>query len=196
MIGNQFLHCLGVLLGAREAATQLSAVETARLVELATTSKQVVEIGVFEGATSRRLIARMPAGGRIYCVDPFFPGRLGVAYGLWITRSQVRRARRRDVECQIVRRLSHDFAPTAPADLDLVFIDGDHRYEAVQRDWADWSAKVKVGGAIALHDSVVIPGRCKESSGPVMLVKQLGRKPPGFEMTDAVDTLTVYRRLS
>ena len=36
--------------------------------------------------------------------------------------------------------------------LDLVYIDGDHRYESVKQDIEDWLPKVKKGGYISGHD--------------------------------------------
>lgn len=36
--------------------------------------------------------------------------------------------------------------------IDLLFIDGDHTYEAVKRDLELWSPKVKSGGIILMHD--------------------------------------------
>lgn len=36
--------------------------------------------------------------------------------------------------------------------LDLVYIDGDHRYDYVKKDILSWASKVKVGGIIAGHD--------------------------------------------
>ena len=194
MIGNQALHCLAVLSGLRPAATQLSAGETDLLVKLAEKSHRVVEIGVFEGVTSRRMLERMPSGGRLTCVDPFFSGRLGLAYGLWITQSQLRRAARADVGVRIERKLSHELAPEFADDIDLVFIDADHAYAAVKRDWQEWSSKVRRGGFIALHDSQVVPGRCPETSGPVKLVRELGNEPEGFLLQETRDTITVYRR--
>ena len=196
MIGNQLLHCAGVLLGLRSAATQLSAPETEILLDLAKAAENVAEIGVFEGLTSRRMIEVMPSGSRMFCVDPFFAGRLGVAYGELITRSQIRRAARSDVHVEVVRKLSHEFAPEMQLPLDLIFIDADHSYSAVRRDWQDWSPKVRVGGRIALHDSQPMVGRCPETCGPVSLVRELGDTPPGFEKETTRDTITVFRRTS
>ncbi|GHC05593.1 hypothetical protein [Thermomonas carbonis] len=39
-------------------------------------------------------------------------------------------------------------------------------------------------------------GRCPETSGPVRLVRELGSTPPGFELQETRDTITVYRRVS
>lgn len=195
MIGRQALHCAGVLLRLVPAATQLSDDETALLQDLASQASSVAEIGVFEGVTTRRMIERMPSGSTIYGLDPFFPGRLGVSYGYWITRAEIRRAARKDVQCILLRRLSYDVAPDFNVSLDLVFIDADHSYDAVRRDWDDWSVKIVPGGYIALHDSQPVPGRCRETVGPVRLVRELGDRPSGFELAFVVDSLTAYRRV-
>jgi predicted O-methyltransferase YrrM len=38
--------------------------------------------------------------------------------------------------------------------LDLLFIDGDHSYEGVKADFANYSSLVRPGGLIVLHDIV------------------------------------------
>ena len=40
----------------------------------------------------------------------------------------------------------------APGSLDLVFLDGDHTYDAVKEDIAAWLPKVRRGGVLAGHD--------------------------------------------
>lgn len=196
MIGNQVFHSIAVIAGLRPAATQLSELETDLIRELSSTSRTVTEIGVFEGLTSRRIMQNMPEGGDLYCIDPFIPGRLGIAYGYWITLSQTRRARRPDVNLHVIRKFSYDSLTDVRQELDLIFIDADHSYKSVKRDWEEWSPKVKVGGRLALHDSQPMPGRCPETSGPVRLVRELGPTPPGFELQETRDTITVYRRVS
>jgi predicted O-methyltransferase YrrM len=50
--------------------------------------------------------------------------------------------------------------------LDFLFIDGDHRYESVKRDFALYSPMVRPGGLIAFHDIVAVsePGFVREVS--------------------------------
>jgi len=36
--------------------------------------------------------------------------------------------------------------------IDFLFIDGDHRYEGVKRDWESWEPLVRPGGLVAFHD--------------------------------------------
>src|SRR5947209_11525406 len=62
------------LLGLRKARTSDSEEELALLSRWAAGSKNVIEVGVFEGVASARMAAALPADGRIFLVDPFFPG--------------------------------------------------------------------------------------------------------------------------
>jgi predicted O-methyltransferase YrrM len=50
--------------------------------------------------------------------------------------------------------------------VDLLFIDGDHSYEGVRRDFDLYSPLVRKGGMIALHD--IVPG-------PTVLVGEVPR---------------------
>lgn len=53
----------------------------------------------------------------------------------------------------LMRALSVDAAPEfADRSLDFVYIDGNHRYEAVLEDLAAWARKVKKGGLLGGHD--------------------------------------------
>ena len=42
-------------------------------------------------------------------------------------------------------------APAAGG-FDFVFVDADHSYEGVSKDWEAWNGRVKVGGFMAFHD--------------------------------------------
>jgi predicted O-methyltransferase YrrM len=41
---------------------------------------------------------------------------------------------------------------------DFLFIDGDHTYDSVRKDWDNYSPMVREGGIIALHDILPRPG--------------------------------------
>lgn len=51
------------------------------------------------------------------------------------------------IECD-----SHEFARMFCSPVHLVFVDGSHSYEAASGDLKLWSAKIPVGGIIAIHD--------------------------------------------
>ena len=73
MIGKTLRHYLGVLRGAELPQTQTSCAERDLLGEYLSGKKSIVEIGVFEGLTSRVLAAASDSDAIIYGVDPFFP---------------------------------------------------------------------------------------------------------------------------
>jgi Methyltransferase domain len=58
----------------------------------------------------------------------------------------------------LIKGESTEIAKTfADCSLDIVFIDGDHREEAVLADIAAWLPKIRYGGTISGHDCEVIP---------------------------------------
>ena len=66
--------------------------------------------------------------------------------------------------------------------IDLLFIDANHEYESVLRDFNDWFRFVKKGGVVALHD---VGG---EFEGPLRVVAEK-LKPPLFDAVRLVDSL-------
>lgn len=106
---------------------------------------KVVEIGVDDGSTTRPLLVGVRAtDGHLWSVDPApcYAAQEMVAGSelghLW-TFENVR---------------SQEFAPRAPHDLDLVFIDGDHSYEGVKSDWLLYEPLVRAGGLVLFHDKM------------------------------------------
>jgi hypothetical protein len=53
---------------------------------------------------------------------------------------------------KLIRKKAVDSLSDIPNDLDLVYIDGDHTYEAVAEDIKLWEPKVRPGGIIGGHD--------------------------------------------
>jgi hypothetical protein len=66
--------------------------------------------------------------------------------------------------------------------IDLLFIDANHEYAAVLRDFEDWSPFVKQGGVIAFHDVG------EQFEGPRRVVADR-LKMPGFGPVSVIDTL-------
>ena len=130
--------------------------------------KNVAEIGVFQGAFSLMLRQRFPAA-HLWLIDPWrhlpeLKGLVGSMHrrGKTPERNQVFWDRMyRDIQAMfqndpnvtILRKLSAEAAADVPDDsLDIVHIDGDHRYEAVCQDIKLWLPKVKHGGLVTGHD--------------------------------------------
>jgi hypothetical protein len=114
------------------------------------------EIGVKSGRNIAELLLRCPDTDWL-AVDPWT--RTG-GYSHW-SSGQVRRNEQQfdDVmshhpgkikKLKMTSRQAEVYV--ADSSLDLVFIDGDHSYEAVKEDIALWTPKVREGGIIAGHD--------------------------------------------
>jgi hypothetical protein len=127
-----------------------------------------VEVGSWAGRTA---IAMAGAGALVWCVDTW-EGSVGDPVD--DTERMVRQAGGPDnvfrVFCRNVgparlfrsvfpcRGPSALWADVFPYLADLVFIDGDHRYEAVRADIAGWLPKVRPGGVLCGHDCGVFEG--------------------------------------
>jgi predicted O-methyltransferase YrrM len=193
---------LALLLGL-PARTSVTAVEAGLLVDLAHGRTSVVEVGVYQGATSARLAAAMAPDGCLWLVDSFtrstLPERLvGLSFNHRLARRSVRPFRDR---VRFVRQTSVAAARglelEAPAD--LIFVDADHSYEAVRADFLAWGPHLAPAGAMAFHDSRLCSARpdLTWDTGPVRLATEILRGDHGsWEMAGAADSVTAFRRRS
>jgi predicted O-methyltransferase YrrM len=141
---------------ARDIGTDMSEEELMRLFELALAAPpgaSALEIGSYLGASSCYLAAGLAAnGGHLYCVDTW--------------RNETMTEGERDTYDEFfanTRRFAHTITPlrTRSADLvetdiatplSLVFVDGDHAYEAVAGDFEMAGRLLAPEGVIAFHD--------------------------------------------
>lgn len=193
--GRELIHWLRHFAGLDPARTQVSLAEREQLGEAARNARCIVELGVFEGATAAMLRKTMHPEGMLTCIDPFPKGRLGISFQYAVARREVDRAGGAGV--RFLRTTSDEAAPGWSAPIDLLFIDADHSYPAVRRDWEEWTPWVRIDGIVALHDSRVHPGgRAVETTGPVRLVREIEAMAGPFVKIDEVDSLTLWRRRS
>jgi predicted O-methyltransferase YrrM len=130
--------------------------------------RSVVEIGTASGGTLFMLTQVAAADATIVSVD--LPGgRLGGEtsslrhrYPLWRTRLY-RGFARDDQTVHVIRADAHkvstvrDVQRRLPAgSVDFLFIDGDHSYQGIRRDFEFYSPLVREGGLVAFHD--IVPG--------------------------------------
>ena len=78
LIGSAAFHYIGVVAGLYRPETQTTQAEREVLASFLPGAKRIVEIGVFEGFTTRMLAEHADADSIIYGIDPFFVGRLGI----------------------------------------------------------------------------------------------------------------------
>lgn len=192
MIGRVFFHYAAVMCGIDEPQTQTTQAERDLLTRYLPGRKRIVEIGVFEGFTTRVLADHADSDATIYGVDPFFTGRIGVSWGLGIASAH-NREHLRSGRLKFVKTLSTDVGTQAPAEVDYVFIDGDHSLDAIRVDWAFWSARLAPNGVIVLHDTLLSNGRTAEF-GSHRYFRDHIRHDPRFEIVAQVDSLSVMSK--
>ena len=126
---------------------------------------QAVEIGTHRGAYAGQLLERWQ-GQTLWCVDPW-----GIPPGC---ESQMKfydpGGRTREDDYKEVQRLARKHPRLRPlravsavavetftdGTLDFVFVDGDHRRQAVADDLRLWWPKLRPGGILAGHDIVML----------------------------------------
>ena len=143
------VHLIRCVVGLDGPYSQVSEQELQMLLKYSRNASVICEIGPYEGKTSVAFAKNTT--GKVYSVDPCFKGRLGIPYGYWIARLHSTRSDTRNLV--FLQGFSKEVAATFKLPIDFLFIDGDHSYEAVKIDWANWYPKIVEGGIIALHDS-------------------------------------------
>jgi predicted O-methyltransferase YrrM len=181
--------------GLRPPVAQHTLSEHQTLEKYARGRKRIVEIGVAEGASAVALRTAMSAEGTLYLVDPFHLSRVRMLNFL-------RRAARRAVsgnggaEIVWIEAFSHDAVREWNRPIDLVLIDGDHRENAVNQDWKDWTPHVVENGVVVFHDARVFPnGWTSAEYGPVRFVDRMFRNSTcDWMILEEIDSLVVVGR--
>lgn len=120
--------------------------------------KTGAEIGVQKGRYSKFLCAYIP-GLKLYCIDPW------LAYDEYVEQHdaqgqialneflEIAKQRLAPYNCEFIREFSMKAVQRfCDNSLDFVFIDGNHSFQYVVNDIAEWSKKVRPGGIISGHD--------------------------------------------
>ena len=181
------------LLRLAPAGTQLSPAERDCLVRRARGRRAIVEIGVYHGASTALLAHAMAPGGTLVAIDPHPAGRLGISFERLVARREVARAGPAG-EVRWLRLTSHAAAVAWPGRADCIFVDGDHSWNGIARDWADWSPRIDAGGVILLHDSRSVPWRPDHDA--VRFTNEIVAADARFRHLESVETLSAWERLA
>ena len=128
-----------------------------------------VEVGTHRGEFAAHLLSSWP--GRLTCVDHYAAG-YDPADPAALGDRAADEAEARALLAPFGARADFLKEPSpaaaarfADGSLDLVYVDGDHRYEAVLADLLAFWPKVRPGGFLAGHD-VICPGEHAGGHGP------------------------------
>lgn len=187
---------LKYIFGLYEPFTQTTEKEREAVAKYASGKRSAIEIGVFEGVNTVIVGQHIDPSAKVYGIDPFFKGRLGLCYHEYIARINIRRHKVGN-KVILIAKLSADAVRDTPAEADFIFIDGDHSYNGIKNDWELYSKKIVPGGIIALHDTSVPdfdPGR--RSLESIRFFEEVIKYDNDFERLETVDSLNVLRKKS
>ena len=106
--------------------------------------KNVLEIGVFEGETSVKMIEALPIGGKYTGIDindyrKLDFNKAGKGWNFILGES-----------IKVLANMpEHHF--------DFIFVDGDHSWDNILPEFKEIERVIKPGGVIAYHDSIHLP---------------------------------------
>lgn len=178
-------------MGTAYPQTQVTPREQELLRQYSQGKSRLVEIGVFEGSTTRLLAEAMASDAELFAVDPFPTGKAGICWGKWIARLEAAKVPA-SKRIRFVETYSWKAVSMISGEFDFVFLDGDHSLEGIQHDWGDWSRRLTRNGIIALHDSIVPPhdpgvaqlGSCQFFASHIS-------KDPDVEILEQADSLSI-----
>jgi len=151
----------------------------------------IVEIGSWKGRSTICLaLGSMSVGGeKVYAVDPHkalaeegYPEDTEAEF-----RKNISEAR---VETHVIPMVmtSEEAAQGWHQPVRLLWIDGDHRYEQVKRDFLLWEPHVVEGGVVAMHDTI-------RKKGPKRVLWEGIFRSDRFQEISIVDNITAARKV-
>ena len=174
---------------------------------------RIVEIGSWLGRSSFLLAIGIKNRSNpiLYCIDPFDTKgdalysdtlvQIAAKLPCSIQDQFTMNLKRKGVYhlVKVLVGYSSDFASKFSQKIDLLFIDGNHEYEAVLRDFEDWSTFIKPGGVIVLHDvdfdPVGNPTGDEDFVGPGLVAKEKIIQNPYWDEVTLVDNMLFAKRV-
>ena len=127
-----------------------------------TSPGRIVEIGSFRGRSTIVLAKAAPEGVEVIAIDPHAGTDRGPqeiettsATGDADHERFLENLERAGVRERVrhVREFSHDAHAAVEGEIDVLYVDGAHRYGPARDDIVTWGARVKPGGQMLIHDS-------------------------------------------
>ena len=155
---------------------------------------RIVEIGSFRGRSTIVLAASAPDGVEVVAIDPHAgndrgPGEIDGYVAEAATDRDVFRANL--ARAGVADRVRHVAALSSAAHadvsdpIDVLFVDGAHRYAPARADIHEWGARVRNGGTLLIHDSFSSVG----VTLAIMRELMFGRR---FRYAGRARSLTIY----
>lgn len=157
----------------------------------------IVEIGSFRGRSAIVLATAARPGVEVVAIDPHAgndagpqeidrPASAGQAdHEVFLANLEAAGVRDR---IRYVREFSHDALDQVEGDVDLLYIDGAHRYAPARDDIRRWGDRVAADGTLLIHDSF-------SSVGVTLAILTSLLLSPRFRYLGRAQSMARYRRV-
>lgn len=151
-----FLQKNSILRKGDKIYTHLTKEEKMLLSKLASNIRDgyALEIGSYLGASAFFIAAGLKGSSKLICIDTWT--NIAMSEGMRDTYNEfVENTRDLQEKIIMIRGLSYeviDKVKQITKEMDLLFIDGDHSYDGVKKDWDLYFPLVKKGGYVIFHD--------------------------------------------
>ncbi len=159
---------------------------------------RIVEIGSFRGRSTIALARAAPEGVTVVAIDPHAGNDRGPQELDGFAAEAVEDSvvfRRNLAAAGVAERVEHIALPSQEAlnsvqgSVDLLFVDGAHRYRAALADLRTWGDRVADGGTMLVHDAF-------SSVGVTLALGRSTALGTRFRYSGRVGSLAEYRRTS
>ena len=157
---------------------------------------RVVEIGSYRGRSTIVLATAVPEGCEVVAVDPhagtdrgpeeYHGKELEAERDHFAFEENLARAGVRD-RVTYLRKWSHDAVDDIDGEIQLLYIDGAHRYQPARDDIRSYGARVAPGGTLLIHDSFSSKG----VTAAILRTLTFGRR---WRYVGRVGSMTEFRR--
>lgn len=195
-------HQLDILLNN---PVYLASQEVRTLAKYARLSKNcIVEIGCAYGASTAVLLLNKPSQATLTSIDPFVPDSEGAFIASYEKCSQNIKRILSDLKkfyiyqtWNLLKDFSYNVVEKWDQKIDLLFIDGNHQYDAVKKDFDQWLPHIKKSGYIIIHDSRRIIGSKQGEynrgwEGPTKLSSEL-QKNKMLKLIETSYSMTIWQ---
>lgn len=153
----------------------------------------IVELGVLNG-DSTKIFCEFVANPNvpIFGIDPIIPDSMNPS--LIGNLEKISNLEKQFKNFTFIKDYSYNVVKDFNNKFDYIFIDADHRYESVKKDFEDWFPKLEIGGYLAIHDSAANRGGPYWWEGPSKLADELIEKNE-LEYIKTIYTLTLFKKV-
>jgi len=153
--------------------------DTAALIAAEFIEPVIVNIGIFRGASMYCMHAGAPLA-RMVGIDIIYP------QGHVLDKK---------LRAEVIKGDSGLLWQDFEGPVHLLFIDGDHSYQAVAKDIAGWTPLIVPGGVVIFHDFKTEPKVAAKHAGVKRAILEWEAQAEGLELLPDVGSFRAYRRL-